>query len=87
MGTRPAGALRRAYRWFWTLTLVAVLLVGGLSAELAARPAPLTGLAVAGTGIALMLVLTQACRLMLAIGRAAPATRHIRPARTRAVNR
>ena len=71
----PVRALRLAHRWFWTLTAVAVLLVGALSNELAARPGPATGLAVAGTGILLALVVTQACRLMLAIGRAAPARR------------
>lgn len=74
----PVRALRVATRWFWVLTLLAVLLVGALSSEVAAHPSPMTGLAVAGTGILLALVVTQACRLMLAIGRATPGKRRIR---------
>lgn len=65
----PASASRRAERWFWTLTAAAVGLTGALSAELTARPGPAIGAAVAVTGILLALVVTQAGRLMLAIGR------------------
>lgn len=68
-------ALRRAHRWFWTLTVLAILLVGALSQELSAHPSPLIGLAVAATGTALALLVTQACRVMLAINRAAPPRR------------
>lgn len=71
-------ALRWAYRWFWTLTLVAVLLVGGLSYQVVAPSGPMIGLAVAVTGTLLALVITQPCRLMLAIGRAAPARHRVR---------
>lgn len=68
--TATAVALRTARRWFWALTVVAILLVGALSRELAAAPRPLIGMAVAGTGILLALVVAQASRLMIAIGRA-----------------
>ena len=68
--TATASALRTARRWFWALTVVAILLVGALSRELAAQPKPLVGMAVAVTGILLALVVTQASRLMIAIGRA-----------------
>jgi hypothetical protein len=69
----PIEALRRAYRWFWGLTVTAIGLTGALSAELSSPPRPLIGLAVAATGALLVLVLTQACRIMLAIARATPA--------------
>ncbi|MDP4014514.1 MAG: hypothetical protein U0990_07965 [Candidatus Nanopelagicales bacterium] len=71
----PTVALRRAQRWFWLLTVVAILLVGLLSRVVTAEPGPLAGIALALTGIALALVITQVCRLMLAIGRAAPGPR------------
>ena len=72
-----ATALRRARRWFWTLTVVAILLVGALSEEITAKPAPAIGVAVAVTGILLALVVTQASRLMLAISRATTPTRRL----------
>lgn len=65
-----ATALRRARRWFWALTVIAILLVGALSQELTATPRPSLGIAVAVTGVLLALVVTQASRVMLAIGRA-----------------
>ena len=68
----PASAFRRAQRWFWTLTVVAVALVGALSEELTARPGPLIGATVAVTGLLLALVVAQVARLMAAIGRAEP---------------
>lgn len=70
-----ATALRRARRWFWVLTATAILLVGALSQELTAPPRPSLGITVAVTGILLTLVVTQASRLMLAIGRASLPTR------------
>ncbi|MDZ7578969.1 MAG: hypothetical protein U0904_12450 [Candidatus Nanopelagicales bacterium] len=70
----PTVALRRAQRWFWLLTVVAILLVGLLSRVITAEPGPLAGIALALIGTALALVVTQVCRLMLAIGRVAPAT-------------
>ena len=73
-----ATALRRAHRWFWTLTVVAILLVGALSQEITARPAPGVGVAVAVTGSLLALVVIQASRLMLAIGRATTPKRRLR---------
>lgn len=74
----PVTALRQAHRWFWSLVVVAILLVGALSQLALARPSPAVGLGVALTGTALALVVTQACRLMLAINRAAPARRRRR---------
>jgi hypothetical protein len=74
----PVAALHRAHRWFWTLTAVAILLVGVLSRELQTEPGPATGFAVAVTGTLLAPTVVQACRLMLAIGRAAPAGRRVR---------
>lgn len=70
-----ATALRRARRWFWTLTIIAILLVGALSQEITAKPSPAVGVAVAVTGTLLALVITQASRLMLTIGRATTPTR------------
>lgn len=71
-----ATALRRARRWFWALTVIAILLVGALSQELTATPGPRLGISVAVTGVLLALVVTQASRLMLAIGRATLPARH-----------
>ena len=72
-----ATALRRARRWFWTLTVIAILLVGALSQEITAKPSPAVGVAVAVTGILLALVVTQASRLMLAINRATTPRRRV----------
>ena len=71
----PVTALRRAQLWFWILTVAAVLLVGALSEELSARPGPVIGAAVAVTGVLCALIVAQAARVMLAIGRAAPPAR------------
>lgn len=73
--TNPA--LRNAYRWFWALTLASIGLVGALSTEVAAHPSPLIGLAVATTSTALVLLVTQAARVMRAIDRAAPPRRRV----------
>ncbi len=62
-------ARRNATRWFWSLTVLAVALVGALSRELAAPPSPRTGLAVAVTGALAALAALQATRLMVALTR------------------
>jgi hypothetical protein len=65
-------ALRKAHRWLWSLVVVAIVLTGVLSRVLTAQPSPVAGLAVAVVAPLLALVITQICRLMLAIGRATP---------------
>ena len=69
--------LRRAQRTFWILVGCAALAMGALSALLARRPAPLTGLLVAGSGVAVILLLALAGRVLLALDRAGRP--HIRP--------
>lgn len=71
-------ALRKAKRWFWALTVTTILLLGVITQELAAEPGPVTGIAVAITATLMALTATQASRLMLAIGKAAPAKRRKR---------
>lgn len=58
---------RRATLWFWALVTLTVALVGTLSRELAAPAGPLTGVAVAVTGLLIILALAQAARLMMAL--------------------
>ena len=65
--------VRRARRWFWALTGVAILLAGALSKVLEAEPSPATGAAVAGLGVALAVVAFLDVRLLLALaGRLRP---------------
>ena len=61
---------RRARRSFWVLVGTAVLATGSLSAALTADPSPLTGLRVAGSGIAVFGSLALATRVMLALEQA-----------------
>jgi hypothetical protein len=68
-------ALRKAHRWLWSLVVVAIVLTGVLSRVLTAQPSPVAGLAVAVVAPLLALVITQICRLMLAIDRATPTRR------------
>ena len=60
----------RARRAFWALLIVAALAMGILSSALKRNPGPLTGLAVAVSGTVLLLALTLACRIMIALDRA-----------------
>jgi len=60
---------RRAYRSFWTLVIVAVLSTGVLSSAWAAPPSPFTGLRVAVSGLVLLVSLTLAVRVMVALER------------------
>jgi membrane-associated phospholipid phosphatase len=62
--------LRKAHRWLWSLVVVAIVLTGALSRVMAAQASPVTGLVLAVVASLLALVITQICRLMLAIGRA-----------------
>ena len=66
-------AVRRARRWFWGLTAVAVLLTGGLSSALKSSPSPAAGATVAVLGLALAGVTLLAVRVLLAVtGRLTP---------------
>lgn len=61
---------RRALRAFWLLLTVAALAMGALSAALGMGAGPLTGLAVAGSGVILLIALALACRIMIAFDHA-----------------
>lgn len=61
---------RDAIRAFWTLTVVALLAMGTLSAALTAAPSPSTGLLVAVAGVVLIVALALAARVLLAVERA-----------------
>jgi hypothetical protein len=65
-----ASALQRARRRFWLLLVTAALSAGSLSSALGAPPSPLTGLRVAGSGLVLLVSLTLAARVMIALDRA-----------------
>jgi hypothetical protein len=65
-----ASALQRARRRFWLLLVTAALSAGSLSSALAAPPGPFTGLRVASSGLVLLVSLTLAARVMIAIERA-----------------
>ena len=60
---------RRARRWFWALGLTAIAAMSGLYTAVGAYPGPGTGLAVAGTSLALLLSTAQAARIMIALDR------------------
>ena len=61
---------RRARRWFWALVLTAIAAMSGLYTALRAHPGPATGLAVAGTSLALLFSTAQAARIMVVLDRA-----------------
>lgn len=61
---------RTAQRSFWILVVCAALSMGALSAVLARPPAPLTALLVAVSGVAVVLLLALAGRVLLALDRA-----------------
>jgi hypothetical protein len=64
MTARPA---RRA-RWvFWTLVVLAIVLVGALGRVLRLPPSPSTGLAVAFLGFFAVVCMALAARLLLAL--------------------
>jgi hypothetical protein len=62
-----SAAARRARRWFWALTLLAVLLAGALSRALQAHASPTTGAVVALLGLGLTPVIALDVRLLLAL--------------------
>lgn len=66
-------AYRRARRTFWALVVLAILLIGGIGALLAAPTGPVTGLAMAGLGVLAAVAIALATRLLLALtGRLVP---------------
>lgn len=66
-----SGSPWRRIRWtFWSLVGVAVLSVGALSQGLTAKPSPLTGLLVGGSGITAIGSLALAARVMIGVERA-----------------
>jgi hypothetical protein len=64
-GAKPAQAKPR--RAFWVLVAIAVLAMGSLTSALARPPGPWTGLAVAASGVVLLLASALAGRVMLAL--------------------
>jgi len=58
---------RRARRSFWILLLAAVLAAGSLSNALASGPGQTTGLRVAISGLVLVVAMTLAGRVMIAL--------------------
>ena len=61
--------LRRAWRTFWVLTVVAILAAGSLSAALHAPNGAGTGLRVAGSGLLLVVATALAARILIVIER------------------
>lgn len=59
----------RARRWFWALTIVAILAVGALSRAVTAAPGALTGFQVAGSGLVLATSVALATRVLIALSR------------------
>ncbi|MCX4584097.1 hypothetical protein [Streptomyces sp. NBC_01481] len=57
-------AVRRARRWFWTLTATAVLAMGALSHGLRSAPGPTTGILVLGSSLALAASALQTARIL-----------------------
>ena len=58
---------RRARRALWLLILVASLATGVLTGSLGATPGPLVGLRVAVSGLVIVVALTLAVRVMVAL--------------------
>ncbi|MEU0684994.1 MULTISPECIES: hypothetical protein [Streptomyces] len=56
--------VRRAQRWFWTLTAVAVLATGVLYQSLRATASPVTGTVVAVSALVLAASAVQAARIL-----------------------
>ena len=69
MADRP-DPTTRARHSFWLLVLIAALAAGGLSTTLVAHPGPATGAGVALSGLVLVVSLTLATRVLLALDRA-----------------
>ncbi|MEU1273226.1 hypothetical protein [Streptomyces sp. NPDC005799] len=56
--------VRRAQRWFWALTLMAVLAMGTLYQELRSTPGPSTGVLVLISGLILAASVVLAARIL-----------------------
>jgi hypothetical protein len=74
MSTTP-NPTAQARRTFWALVAIAVLATGALSAALKAHPSPAAGATVAVSGLVLIITLTLATRILLALDHARRATR------------
>lgn len=61
---------RRVQYSFWLLVTVSILAIGVLTSALAARPSHATGLRVASSGLILLVSLTLATRILIAVRRA-----------------
>ena len=59
--------VRRARRWFWTLTAVAVLATGVLYQSLRAAASPVTGTVVAVSSLVLAASVVQAARILIVL--------------------
>ena len=75
MNTRK-DPVRTPRRWFWGLTLMAILATGVLGRAVAADPSPLTGIMVLASGLILVVAATLAGRILLVLSplRHAPVT-------------
>ncbi|GAA3857543.1 hypothetical protein [Amycolatopsis tucumanensis] len=56
--------IRRARRWFWALTVIAILAMGGLYRELGAAPGPGTALLMLLAALVLLASSVQAARIL-----------------------
>lgn len=65
---QPRQSAAKPRRAFWALVSVAVLAMGSLANALARPPSPWTGLAVAASGVVLLLASALAARVMAALG-------------------
>ena len=70
--------VRRAQRWFWTLTLVAVLAMGALYQGLRSAPGPGTGVPVLISGLVLAASVVQAARILPVLAGPPRVPRHLR---------
>ena len=61
--------VRRARRWFWLLTLTAIVAMGGLYRELHAAPSPVTGLLTLLSALVLAASTIQAGRILAKLTR------------------
>lgn len=58
---------QKARRWFWGLTVIAIVAAGSLSRAVLAGPGVVTGLRVLGSGLVLVVAGSLALRLLIAL--------------------
>ncbi|GGN84908.1 hypothetical protein GCM10011579_075400 [Streptomyces albiflavescens] len=76
---RPDGLdVRRAQRWFWSLTVVAVLAMGALYQGLRSAPGPGTGVLVLVSALVLAASAVQAARILTVLTGPPRLPRHLR---------